>query len=228
MSKRSDIEKGTLVYTEVLGWVDLAHAKGNDARALMAAINSGEGRIEDHFVVIYSQYMGKGFKYGTSKTTRWKIRKGLSSHDKKRVALTIIMYTSHLFESYQGSPLFSWYSDSGYSGEDLVSNLLGFYRAVDNIDYLLQLRVASQADTFTRWDYYGPIGKYKNKEFRPLLFPHPEKYPNNARPYYSVLPEFMKSVSPINNIEKSDMLTHLNDKTGYNIGVESRVTIQIE
>ncbi|MEI7173346.1 hypothetical protein [Pectobacterium carotovorum] len=83
MSKRSDIEKGTLVYTEVLGWVDLAHAKGDDARALMAAINSGEDRIEDHFIVIYSQYMGKGFKYGTSKTTRWKIRKGLSPHDKK-------------------------------------------------------------------------------------------------------------------------------------------------
>ncbi len=49
---------------------------------------------------------------------------------KKRVALTIMMYTTHLFEAHQDSFPFNWYTDSGYSGEDLVSNLLGFYQAI--------------------------------------------------------------------------------------------------
>ncbi|MDE9494866.1 hypothetical protein KKJ09_15080, partial [Xenorhabdus bovienii] len=31
MTTRSDIEKGKLVYTEKLGWVDLGHATGDDA-----------------------------------------------------------------------------------------------------------------------------------------------------------------------------------------------------
>ncbi|MCW7762961.1 hypothetical protein [Photorhabdus luminescens] len=228
MSKRSDIERGRLVYTEKLGWVDVGHAKGDDARKLMAAINLGDDTTEPYFIIRYSQYMGLGLKYGTSKTTRWKVRRGLSLHDKRRVALTIMMYTSHLFEFHQDSFPFNWYTDSGYSGEDLVSNLLGFYQAINQIDYLPRLNPVNKSNALKRWDYYGPIGKYKNKMFKPLLFPDPEKYPNNARPYYSSLPEFMSTIPPITDIDRNQILIHIKDITGYNIGIERDVGIEIE
>ncbi|NAT76705.1 hypothetical protein HKX68_09530 [Dickeya dadantii] len=228
MSNRSDIERGRLVYTEKLGWIDVGHAKGDDAKRLMNAINSGDDTKENYFIIKYSQYMGLGLKYGTARITRWKVRRGLSLHDKQRVALTIMMYTSHLFESHQDTFPFNWYTDSGYSGEDLVSNLLGFYQAINQINYLAQLNPINKTDALKRWDYYGPIGKYKNKTFKPLLFPDPEKYPNNAIPYYSSLPSFMKMISPIDDIDKSQILLHIEDRTGYNIGIERDVGITKE
>lgn len=50
MSKRSEIidgryvgsQKGGLIYTEVLGWVDLGHAQGTDIRILLDLIARGE------------------------------------------------------------------------------------------------------------------------------------------------------------------------------------------
>ncbi|MDC9592067.1 hypothetical protein [Xenorhabdus sp. IM139775] len=222
MTTRSDIEKGRLVYTEKLGWVDLGHAQGDDARLLMAAINKGADRCtrDRYFIVRYVQYMGKGRRNGTSIKTRWQVRENLSLHDKKRVALTIMMYTTHSFESYQDSFPFNWVTDSGYSGEDLASNLLGFYRAVNGIDYLPQLGVVSKEKAFKRWDYYGPIGKYKNKIFKPLLFPDPEKYPNNAKPYHTSLPGFLNTISPISDIKKGQDLILISDLAYVNIGKE--------
>ncbi|WP_240634895.1 hypothetical protein [Brenneria salicis] len=167
-------------------------------------------------------------KYGTSRVTRWKIKRGLSLHDKWSVALTVMMYSSHLFESHQDSFPFNWYTDSGYSGEDLVSNLLGFYQAINQKNYLPQLNPVSKNDALKRWDYYGPIGRYKNKMFKSLLSPDPEKYPKNSKPYYSSLPSFMNTISPIHDINKSQILIHINDKTGYNIGVEKDVGIEVE
>ncbi|MBO4154588.1 fimbrial protein [Enterobacter kobei] len=49
MSKRSDIIDGRqshlkygLIYTEVLGWIDLGHAQGTDIRKLLRDIDAGE------------------------------------------------------------------------------------------------------------------------------------------------------------------------------------------
>ncbi|CAM3514148.1 conserved hypothetical protein [Xenorhabdus nematophila AN6/1] len=138
-----------------------------------------------------------------------------------------MMYTSHLFESYQASFPCNRVTDSGYSGEDLISNLLGFYQAVNNIDYSLQLGIVSKEDALKRWDYYGAIGKYKNKIFRPLLFPDPVKYPNNARPYYIPLPSFLNTISPINDIKTNHDIIHIDDQTGINFDVEyAGITIE--
>ncbi|MDE9428577.1 hypothetical protein [Xenorhabdus bovienii] len=220
MTTRSDIEKGKLVYTEKLGWVDLGHATGDDARVLMSTINAGDNTKESYFTVRYIQYMGKGNNYGTTKIIKWRVRRGLSLHDKKSVAITIMMYTTHLFESNQGSFPFNWIMDSGYSSDDLTSNLLGFYRAINGVDYLFQLGVVSKEDALKRWDYYGPIGKYKNKVFKPLLFQDPEKYPNNARPYNGTLPSFLNTISPIIDMKISSILINVKDVTEINIGVE--------
>lgn len=36
--------------------------------------------------------------------------------------------TAKRFEAWQNSFIFNWYTDSGFSAEDLVSDLIGFYR----------------------------------------------------------------------------------------------------
>ncbi|MDE9430757.1 hypothetical protein [Xenorhabdus bovienii] len=221
MTKRADIKNERLVYTEKLGWLDLGHANGDDARKLMISLYLGDNTTkESHFIVRYVQYMGRGRNYGTSIKTRWRVRRGLSLHDMKRVALTIMMYTTHSFESYQDSFPFTWFSDSGYSGEDLISNLFGFYQAVNDINYLPQVGVVSKDEAFKRWDYYGPIGKYKNKTFKPLLFPDPEKYPNNARPYHASLPSFLNTIAPISDIKTSQDVMLIEDASWINVGKE--------
>ncbi len=171
MTKRSDIDGGRLIYTKEIGWIDKGHAKGEDASTLMSVLTAGDySTKEPYFTLKYTQYMGRGRSYGVSKITRWKVRRGLSDNDKKRVALTIIMYTTHKFESLQDSFPFSWFTDSGYSGEDCISNLLGFYRAVSEVDPMTYLTVLSKEEAYRRWDYYGSISKYKNKLFKPLIF----------------------------------------------------------
>ncbi|MEM8181662.1 hypothetical protein Q4R69_08015 [Morganella morganii subsp. sibonii] len=222
MTKRSDINSGRLIYTEELGWIDTGHAKGEDASVLMNVLNDGDiSTKEPYFTVKYTQYMGKGRAHGVSKITRWKVRRGLSDSDKKRVALTIIMYTTHKFESLQDSFPFNWATDSGYSGEDCISNLLGFYKATSDADPVSYLTIVSKEAAYRRWDYYGSIGKYKNKIFQPLIFPDPLEYPNNARPYFVSLPLFLDTVKPISDIATNQILIHVKDTTGINFGAES-------
>lgn len=222
MTKRSDIDGGRLIYTKEIGWIDKGHAKGEDASTLMSVLTAGDySTKEPYFTLKYTQYMGRGRSYGVSKITRWKVRRGLSDNDKKRVALTIIMYTTHKFESLQDSFPFSWFTDSGYSGEDCISNLLGSYRAVSEVDPMTYLTVLSKEEAYRRWDYYGSIGKYKNKLFKPLIFPDPAIYPNNARPYFVSLPCYLDRVKPIEDIRNNSILIHVKDTTGINIGAES-------
>ena len=65
----------------------------------------------------------------------YSIRKGLTLTRKKEVALRIFMEVSPGFEATQGSWPYSWVTDSGFSAEDLTSNLIGFYRAVEKYSW---------------------------------------------------------------------------------------------
>lgn len=65
----------------------------------------------------------------------YSIRKGLTLTRKKEVALRIFMEVSLGFEAMQGSWPYSWVTDSGFSAEDLTSNLIGFYRAVEKYSW---------------------------------------------------------------------------------------------
>lgn len=65
MSKRSEIIDGAqapygnrgIVYTEVLGWVDLGHAQGSDIRELLRLIAQGESSGKEFYDVRYAQGM---------------------------------------------------------------------------------------------------------------------------------------------------------------------------
>lgn len=110
----------------------------------------------------------------------------------------MMMSLARKFEGLQSSFPVSLTTDSGFSGEDLVSDLLGFHRVVSIQNPFGMIRPVSKAEALKRWDYYGKIGSWKNETFSPLLFPDPDKYPN-ARPRKGELPNFMKTVRPWND-----------------------------
>lgn len=217
MSGRSDITDGIfattrktgLIYTEELGWIDLGHARGDDARALKAQLdNESSSRYFDefgewYFHVSYHQEMGKkgrilgsNISFHTGVNTQVMVRACLSPEAKARVALTMMYGTAKRFEAWQNSILFNWYTDSGFSAEDLVSDLVGFYRVFGTgPDPLWLARPVSYESALYIWDSHDPIGIYKNTKFSPLLFltKTPMKY---GQPIKRNLPSWLNYIKP--------------------------------
>ncbi|MDX6018868.1 hypothetical protein SIL08_00970 [Scandinavium sp. V105_16] len=225
MSKRSDIlepsewistKRTGLVYSEVLGWIDLGHAQGGDITKLLGNINQGESGLGAYYQVEYSQKMYVlDHSAGTGKFIRWKIKKGLSLNEIHSIALSMMFACAAKFESYQSQWFFSWYTDSGFSGEDLSSDLLGFYRVVYPGNYQKRLKLISKKDALKRWDHYGAIGNYKNKGFLPLLFPDPDKNPAINKPVQGELPNFMKLVQPFKDFDSGKVSVISDDGTYF-------------
>ena len=204
MSNREDITDGFLaknvksglVYTEVLGWIDLGHARGDDIMKLWSQFLRGESQREPFYDVTYSQSMVGGRNLvRMGKFIKWRIRRGRSFSEIKSIALTMMMTLARKFEAFQAAFPNNLVTDSGFSGEDLVSDLLGFYRAMMCTNYFPRLRAVSKEEALKRWDFYGKIGNWKNETFSPLLFPDPERFPN-AKPHKVPLPAFLQVIRP--------------------------------
>ncbi|KGF24522.1 hypothetical protein [Oligella urethralis] len=220
MSKRSDIidpsdapvKASGLVYSEVIGWIDLGHARGDDIRAVLHQMQVGERSNEPYYRVVYTQTMRKtkGLKgLDTSgvcvgQAVIWLIKKGRPLHQRHRIALAMMMKVAPVFEGMQ-KKWYGWATDSGFSAEDLVSNLLGFYRAVRPKNYFPELKLVSRAKAIERWNHYGSLGKYKNKLLKPLLFPDPAAH-KDAKPRYGELPSFMKEIEPFDVSLHTDII----------------------
>ncbi|ADP13353.1 hypothetical protein EJP617_E060 (plasmid) [Erwinia sp. Ejp617] len=229
MSKRSEIidgryvgsQKGGLIYTEVLGWVDLGHAQGTDIRILLDLIARGESSGKEFYDVRYSQGMTSPFGVIRSgKMMTWRIRRGRPYWEQKSIALAMMMSMARKFEAFQGSFPNNLVTDSGFSGEDLVSDLLGFYRVVSVQNPFEMLRPVSKEEALKRWDHFGKIGNWKNDTFQPLLFPDPAKNPH-ARPYKGVLPPFMRTIVPYNDFLSGNVILPRHDKTFVILGKEN-------
>ncbi|PBI79086.1 hypothetical protein A9993_04815 [Rahnella victoriana] len=194
MSKREDITSSWLgssrgyglVYTKILGWIDLGHARGEDAQRLKEILFAEKGTKyfpelkEWYFPVDYYQEMSLSLNRKSHTHliagvhAPLMVRSCLSWDMKRRIALTIMMKTAWRFEALQDSSLINWRTDSGFSGEDLVSDLVGFYRVFGNgIDPIILAQPTDISYGLSIWDHYGPIGNFKNKGFKPLLFPQP-------------------------------------------------------
>ncbi|NIF20719.1 hypothetical protein [Candidatus Pantoea multigeneris] len=229
MSKRTDIIDGALaqsedsglVYTEVLGWVDLGHARGEDIKKLLRKMDEGEASIEEYYEVTYSQGMTAPYNLlRAGKMETWLIKKGRPLWERKSIALAMMMKLARKFEAFQNSFPYYHATDSGFSGEDLPSDLLGFYRAVTTPNPFSLLRPVSKAEALKRWDYYGKIGDWKNDSFCPLLFPDPEKF-RNARPRKGVLPSFMNTIVPYNDFLSGNVILPEKDKTFFILGASN-------
>lgn len=119
------------------------------------------------FKVIYRQdhagYPGRPGRQGI-----YAVQKGLTLKQKQQVALAIMMEVSLRFERLQLS--FPAITDSGFSQEDLVSNLIGYYIGIGEIDQITALKACepvSKAAALEIWDNDGSVGQNKNFEWTP-------------------------------------------------------------
>lgn len=93
--------------------------------------------------------------FRSGKMVTWHIRHGRPYWEQKSIALAMMMTIARRFEAFQGSFPNNLVTDSGFSGEDLVSDLLGFYRVVSVQHPFGMLRPVSKDEALRRWDYYG-------------------------------------------------------------------------
>ncbi|WP_331344756.1 DUF4056 domain-containing protein [Cellvibrio sp. UBA7661] len=185
-----------LIYTKKCGWIDLGHANPESALGLWNQIineKDSSAALEGYFRVTYKQLMGRPyFKVGITK--RYDIKKGLSIADKKSIALSIFMDVSHSFETLQSDWPFKKFTNSGYSAEDLVSNLIGFYRAVEPSGQHIQLcEPVNKRIALEIWDKYGAVGDMKNYTTVPYVYPIP---PVAGGPMSAELPYALTTIKP--------------------------------
>lgn len=201
MASRSDIKESTdvekersgLIYTKKAGWIDLGHARPDGAKKLWNKIRfePGAGFFQnDYYVIKYTEMMFVS-KIGGGVGKEFRIKRNLTLKEKKSVAMAIYFDVSRQFEFFQGLIPLPKTRDSSFSGEDLVSNLIGFYRAVEpGKPYITMCDPVSKEEALAIWDKYGPIGKYKNHQVRPILFHL------GGDPVLGVLPLFLRTIQP--------------------------------
>jgi hypothetical protein len=90
---------------------------------------------------------------------------------------------------------YSLLTDSGYSVEALMSNLLGFYRAASpEPDYIKLCEPVTATEALYVWDTFGAVGSIKNRSFQPYLFPSSR---DDTTPVGPVpLPAFLNTILP--------------------------------
>lgn len=188
MSKRTDIP-GRLIYTCRCGWVDKGHLdskeyqEGLGAQGLWRQMQDELGDIEQFgfkgFPVEFAEEEGKAVSIlGHSVILRdgdhriYIVKKGLSLKEKESVALGIFLDVSYNFESYQSGWLHSHVTDSGFSEEDLVSDLIGFYAVLrPHLDWAELCIPVSEKASLDVWDKNGPVGSHKNRTLTPNYYP---------------------------------------------------------
>ena len=198
MGKRADVVDGTgadalragMVYTRRCGRVDLGHARPDGARMLWSRVRDERGMTEpgspSHVVLLLQSMEGFGFRVATG--SRFWVQKNLPLATKERVALGIYMRVSEKFEGLQLSWPFRWVTDSGFSAEDLVSNLIGFYRAVrPGPNYISMCEPVSKTEALSIWDRFGSPGVHKNHFATPFLF-------HRGGPECAPLPPFLAKI----------------------------------
>jgi hypothetical protein len=132
------------------------------------------------------------FKVGILK--KYDVKKGLDDNQKKSVALSIFLDVSHAFESLQSNWLFRQATNSGYSAEDLVSNLIGFYRAIyPGKQFISLCQPVSKAVALDIRDKYGEVGSNKNYSTIPYIYPIP---PSKNGPMSMQLPSELNIIKP--------------------------------
>jgi hypothetical protein len=233
LSKREDIVDGKdaenrkygLVYTRKCGWIDLGHAIPDEPLSLWNKVFTelhGKSDDKDYFTIEYEMRMRKRIfedrylSVGSRKT--YQVKKGLTLSKKKSAALTIYLGVSHQFESMQSSIPYRWVTDSGYSAEDLISNLIAFYRAVEpGPSYINMCDPVSKAQTLAIWDKYGPVDSNKNYYLTPFLYPVEGDLMTSDGPQCAELPSFLLKIKPmpIGQELKSCILSGFNQYSCY-------------
>ncbi|MEK6371720.1 MAG: DUF4157 domain-containing protein [Acidobacteriota bacterium] len=115
-----------------------------------------------------------GLRLHPGKMGHYQVKRGLSIEQKKSVALAIFQEVSRSFEDFQSWGWVIGRGSSSFSEEDLVSNLIGFYSAVESIpfeEYLELCAPVGKEDSKAVLTEHGAPGTKKNKSFKPVLYP---------------------------------------------------------
>jgi len=207
MTDRSDIDH-RLAYSCNCGWIDKGHAGIGRFRVVNTDLTQGAINLwkqiqsemygtsdtinnKPCFRVHYRQAMGtttnsqvlrKLFAFDGKTLLRvshfghYLVQKGLPKERKEEIALRIFLDVSYGFESMQSG--FPFFLSSGFSQEDLISNLLGFYSAVRGVSegQIKQLcQFTSKHASLAVWDAQiknGKIGDVKNRDSaKPNFYP---------------------------------------------------------
>lgn len=193
--------KNGYVYTRLCGWIDLGHAIPGETRDLWRKIQNEQDddfdRWEEpgYFFTSYGQFM-RHKKLSAGVRVAYRIKKGLGLKEKKSVTLGIFLDVSGRFETLQGSWPFCWLeqvNESSYSLEDLISNLIGFYRAVEpGRRYIEMSQPVSKKEALEIYERHkSTIATLKNHSLRPLLF-----HLGTEGPVYGTLPLFLNTIRP--------------------------------
>ncbi len=209
MSERKHIIDGSLyagqndglIYTRKCGWIDLGHANpwgenGEGIGNLWVRLNTGNYTLSSqYYELTYKQVMKYKNTLVVGRERKYAIRGGLTTEELKSVTLSILFDVSHDFEQMQGNWLFSLKTDSSYSAEDLLSNLIGLYRVVEpNRDHIALCEPVSMKEALYVWDTYGAVGTHKNTSSGPYLYP---THPNSNESFGCVkIPWFLDSIKP--------------------------------
>lgn len=178
MAYRSDIVDGYLVYTCNCGWIDKGHANGIAAKNLWKDLLNEADK--------YRQNGIEGFKVPFAETTAkfgitfnkqsqdFFVKKNLSNVEKEQVALAIFQEVSLGFEKQQlSSGIKGFFVEnfgpaSGFSEEDLVSNIVGFYDSIRGSSWKSLCNPVKNIQTsLDIWDRDGAVGWNKNYTFLP-------------------------------------------------------------
>lgn len=158
--------KGRLIYTCNCGWIDLGHANPTSARNLIAEVRAAAAKPGGDIVVYSQSARGVPLSHG-----HYFVRGGLSPAEQDSVALAIFQRVTMGFETTQG---LAFWSDSSFSQEDLVSNLIGFYAAARDVGIECLIRkhcgnILSKEEAEAVWDETGGVGVNKNRNWEMLI-----------------------------------------------------------
>jgi hypothetical protein len=183
-------EKFGIIYTCNCGWLDRAHSYPAATKRTWVGLDTLWNNIslergtdetlhrQPAYVIGYRQDAVKKLPFGgkiyPGVTNRYVVLRGLSNIQKQQVALAIFIEVSLAFETTQASALARFFTgtDSGFSEEDLVSDLIGFYKAVNpKLDADALCKPVSVEASRRVWNANGPVGKNKNRSFTPIYHP---------------------------------------------------------
>ena len=195
-------EGGTpkISFTCNCGWIDWSHLNPKGAKEFLQKFKdpSLSGTQDSpYYVLSYGQDSLRFGLIGPEVQFSYKVWYGLSQPEIYEVALAIFMKVSEAFEREQGTyslqtPLGPWRPEtlfgSSFSEEDLVSDLLGFYRAAHGYsvaDIKRLCRVFNPEGSKWAWDKLTATGwkPGKNYTWQPILYDIPETpIPGNVPP----------------------------------------------
>ena len=191
---RGQTEDKGYIYTKKCGWVDLKHASPGSTTQLWRKLKNDTGadypldrryRVVRHSMTHLNQF-GIFREYA--------VKKGLTLAQRKSVALGIYLNLSFDFESYQGNAFWGKLIPSSFSVEDLISNLISFYRALEPDAPIIEMcEPVSKEQALFIWDTYKPAWNDKSRELRPVLYPMTK----GGTPRYGDLPDFLNTVIPM-------------------------------